>query len=60
VIKIEGEGNNWTGYFAIYYILMIYGANLAKSGKVSAEVGSLVPVIIMAVAAFTLYRKIKI
>ncbi|HHW20209.1 MAG TPA: LptF/LptG family permease [Thermodesulfovibrio thiophilus] len=46
--------------FAIYYIFMIYGANLAKSGKVSAEVGSLVPVIIMAVAAFTLYRKIKI
>lgn len=45
--------------FAVYYILMIYGANLAKAGKVSAEIGSLVPVTFMAFLAFAMYTRIR-
>lgn len=45
--------------FAVYYIFMIYGANLAKAGKVSAEIGSLLPVFLMAVASILLYSKTK-
>lgn len=45
--------------FAVYYIFMIYGANLAKTGKVSPEVGSLIPVLFMGLLAFVMYNRIK-
>ncbi|WP_353683489.1 LptF/LptG family permease [Thermodesulfovibrio sp. 3907-1M] len=45
--------------FAIYYIFMIYGANVAKAGKTSAEVGSLMPVLVMGFLAFVIYFRIK-
>lgn len=45
--------------FAVYYIVMIYGTNLAKTGKLSAEAGSLLPVMIMGVLAVVLYTFIR-
>ncbi|GAQ94204.1 lipopolysaccharide export system permease protein [Thermodesulfovibrio aggregans] len=45
--------------FAVYYIFMIYGANMAKAGKVSAETGSLMPVLVMSILAFVIYFRIK-
>jgi len=45
--------------FAVYYIFMIYGANIAKAGKTSAEAGSLIPVLIMGFLAFVIYSRIK-
>lgn len=43
--------------FALYYVLSIYGINLAKAGKVSAEVGSFLPMIVVgAVTIFLLLR----
>lgn len=47
------------GIFAFYYTLMIYGANLARAGKVSAEVGSLMPFTVMAFLAFFMYNRIR-
>uniref|UniRef100_A0A7C4EKP9 YjgP/YjgQ family permease n=1 Tax=Thermodesulfovibrio aggregans TaxID=86166 RepID=A0A7C4EKP9_9BACT len=47
------------GIFTIYYIVMIYGANLAKAGRVSSEAGSLMPVIIMGMLSVFLYSGIR-
>jgi len=46
--------------FAIYYIFMIYGANLSRAGSLPAEIGSLIPVIMMGLLAFIFYKKIRI
>ncbi|MEJ5227056.1 LptF/LptG family permease [Thermodesulfovibrio sp.] len=45
--------------FAVYYVLMIYGVNLAKSGRISAEMGSFAPVIIVGILTFALYKRIR-
>lgn len=45
--------------FAFYYIVMIYGSNLAKTGRLSAEAGSLIPVIFMGMLAVVLYTRIR-
>ncbi|GAB6182949.1 LptF/LptG family permease [Thermodesulfovibrio hydrogeniphilus] len=46
------------GVFAIYYILMIYGANLAKAGIISAEIGSFLPVGILGILSAILWNNI--
>ncbi len=45
--------------FALYYVLMIYGANLSKAGFVPAEVGALSPVVIVGFLSFVFYRAIR-
>ncbi|MCS7214804.1 MAG: LptF/LptG family permease [Thermodesulfovibrio sp.] len=47
------------GIFAAYYILMIYGANLAKTGKVSVEMGTLIPFMVMVFLAIFMYTRIR-
>jgi lipopolysaccharide export system permease protein len=46
--------------FAIYYIFMIYGANLSRAGSLPPEIGSLIPVIVMGLLAFIFYKRIRI
>lgn len=45
--------------YAFYYILMIYGGNLAKSGKISAEVGGFIPIFIVGFISLVLYKRLK-
>lgn len=45
--------------FAVYYIFMIYGANLAKVGKLPAEIGSFMPAVVMGLLAFLFYSRLK-
>lgn len=47
------------GVFTLYYILMIYGTNLAKAGKISAELGAFSPVFSFMLITFFLYRKVR-
>ncbi|MCX7988194.1 MAG: LptF/LptG family permease [Thermodesulfovibrio sp.] len=46
--------------FTLYYIFMIYGANLAKAGKISPELGAFSPMFIFGLMAFVFYKKIRI
>lgn len=48
------------GVFTLYYILMIYGTNLAKAGKISPEIGSFSPVFIFGIIAIIFYSRIKV
>lgn len=45
--------------FAVYYVLSIYGINLAKAGRVSPELGSLMPFLIVGFLALLSYIKLK-
>jgi len=46
--------------FTIYYIIMIYGANLSRAGKISAEAGALLPIMIMGLFTFISYNRTKV
>ncbi len=46
------------GVFAIYYTFMIYGANLAKAGILSAEIGSFLPIGILGLVSLIFWNKI--
>lgn len=48
------------GVFTLYYIFMIYGANLAKAGKISPELGAFSPMFLFGLTAFVFYKKIRI
>jgi lipopolysaccharide export system permease protein len=43
--------------FTVYYMLLIYGENLARSGKISHYVGAWSPTLILGIFALFLFRK---
>ena len=43
--------------FTVYYMLLIYGENLARAGKVSHYIGAWSPTVILGVFAFLLFRR---
>ena len=45
------------GVFTLFYILLIYGENMARTGTVPHFVGAWTPVLIMAVASFVAFLK---
>lgn len=45
--------------FAIYYLLSIYGINLAKAGRVSAELGSIMPFLIVGSLSLLSFIRLK-
>ena len=45
------------GVFTIYYVLLIYGENLVKAGKISHYVGAWAPTIIMGLLGLYLFRR---
>ena len=45
------------GVFTIYYILLIYGENLVKAGKISHYVGAWIPTIIIGLLGLYLFRR---
>lgn len=47
------------GVFTIYYVLLIYGENLVKAGKVSHYIGAWTPIIILGLLGLYLFRRSK-
>jgi len=45
------------GVFTIYYVLLIYGENLVKAGKISHYVGAWTPTIIIGLLGLYLFRR---
>ncbi|MCS7203893.1 MAG: LptF/LptG family permease [Thermodesulfovibrio sp.] len=45
--------------YIFYYVLMIYGGNLAKSGKIPPELGGLIPIFVVGILSFLLYKRLK-
>lgn len=45
--------------FAVFYIIMVYGENLARSGMVHPVIGSWLPVILMSVISVNAFLRIK-
>lgn len=43
--------------FTIYYMILVYGENLARAGKVPHYVGAWIPTVILAIFALALFRK---
>lgn len=43
--------------FTVYYMLLIYGENLARAGKVSHYIGAWSPTVILGIFAFLLFRR---
>ncbi len=45
------------GVFTIYYVLLIYGENLVKAGKISHYIGAWIPTIIIGLLGLYLFRR---
>jgi lipopolysaccharide export system permease protein len=45
------------GVFTIYYILLIYGENLVKAGKISHYIGAWTPTLLILLCSLWLFRK---
>lgn len=45
------------GVFTVYYILLIYGENLVRAGKIPHYLGAWIPTIILGVLGLSLFRK---
>jgi len=45
------------GVFTIYYMLLIYGENLARAGKISHYIGAWTPTVILGIFALWIFKK---
>jgi lipopolysaccharide export system permease protein len=45
------------GVFSIYYMLLIYGENLSRAGKIPHYIGAWAPALILGILALYLYRR---
>jgi lipopolysaccharide export system permease protein len=45
------------GIFTVFYIILVYGENMARSGKVPHYIGAWTPVVILGIASLWAFRK---